>query len=155
MAIQTQPEAPTASPAPREQSLSTFLHVETMVDLDNGQLRLLASTETNLGDLQEHSPARLLGMVADARVQLDRIERLAQEFEAHDTLAAIIAEHDLTVIVIGCDGLAEHHHELADQLTCWIARDSDGRKYAVVPEGQDPIERTHAVARAVADIAER
>src|ERR1044072_4686373 len=69
--------APPASTLP-EQSLSAFFHVETMNDLDDGRSPLLTATETNLGDLRETSPARALGMLADARAQLDQIGRASR-----------------------------------------------------------------------------
>jgi len=147
-----QPEAPTASPAPREQSLSTFLHVETMNDLDDGRPTLVAGTESNLGDLCETSPARARGLVADARARLDQAERLINEYEAATTLAAILAEHDLTLVEVDLRTVAEFAGDLAPRLACWAGKEN-GRVIVWVPAGQDPVKRTNAVADLVNDPA--
>lgn len=85
MAIQAQPEAPTASPAPREQRTSTFLHVETMNDLDTGQPMLIGSTEPALGDLQVVTAAQVRKMTGKVRASASRAEALAAAFEASTT----------------------------------------------------------------------
>jgi len=142
------PEAPTASPAPSEQSLSTFLHVEIMNDLDDGRPTLCTAAETNLGDFRETSPARLLGMVADARKKLDGIERLAKVFEAEDTTRAILAEHGLTLVEVDDASIAEHFGALAPSLSCWAGREG-GQLTVWVPAGQDPIQRVNALVELV------
>ncbi|MEU9285996.1 hypothetical protein AB0D57_15030 [Streptomyces sp. NPDC048275] len=148
MQTTVQPEAPTASPAPREQSISVTLTAEVMVDLDDGRPTLVAATESNLGDLRETSPARLRAMVADARAQLDAIERLARECEARDTLRAIIAEHSLNLYEDDLSDLPD----VARTFACFAMRHKDGRTIVVVPAGQDPIERVNAVAELVNDL---
>jgi hypothetical protein len=151
MAIQAQPEAPTASPAPREQSLSNFLHVEIMNDLDNGRPTLVTATETNLGDLRETSPARALGMVADARAQLDRIERLIKVHEARDTLAAILAERHARLEEWDTDNAGDLLRDRFGASAYFEKR----QMVVVVPLGQDPVERTYFVAMAVNRLAEQ
>ena len=143
--------APPASTLP-EQSLSAFFHVETMNDLDDGRSTLLTATETNLGDLRETSPARALGMLADARAQLDQAEQLIKEHEARDPLAAILAEHGLTLIEVDMRTVAEFADDLAPHLRCWAGKDN-GRLIVWVPKGQDPIERVNAVVALVNDPA--
>ena len=139
---------PLASTVP-EQSISTFLSVETMRDLDDGRLTLCTATESNLGDLRETSPARALGMVADARARLDQAERLIREFEARDTLAAIIAEQSLHVEEWD---IANLDAKWRDTFIASAAATTDGQRIIVVPQGQDPIERLAAVAGLLNDL---
>ncbi|MEV6546394.1 hypothetical protein [Streptomyces sp. NPDC051665] len=151
MAIQAQPsEAPTASPAPREQSISTFLHGEVMNDLDDGRPTLLSATESNLGDLRETSPARLLGMVADARKQLDEIERLANVYEAEDTIRAILAEHGLTLEEVAPEQMTELFGPLASRVCCWAGKEN-GHTIVWMRAGQDPIHRVNDLVALVND----
>ncbi|NGO43768.1 hypothetical protein [Streptomyces ureilyticus] len=76
----------------------------------------------------------------------ERAVSLAKEFEARAMLRAILAEHDLTLLEVRLDELVRIDPELAARFTCWVAEGADGRKYVVVPEWQDPIERLYAVA---------
>ncbi|MFE5079929.1 hypothetical protein [Streptomyces mirabilis] len=138
-----------ATPALPEQSISTFLSAEVMVDADNGQPALVASTEVNLGDLREISPTRLLGLVADTRAKLDQIERLAREYEARDTLRAIVAEHELVLEELDTDTLFPEH--LRGKLKAWYG-EIDGARIVAVPVGQDPVERANVVAALVNDL---
>ncbi|MEV8546267.1 hypothetical protein [Streptomyces sp. NPDC051572] len=145
------PEAPTASPAPRELSLSTFFTVEVMIDPDTGKPTLCTAADPTLGDFRETSPARALGMVEEIEARLVQAKRLIREHEARDTLAAILAEHHAR--------MEEWDTDLADPLL----RDrflagayvEDGQLVVVVPLGQDPIERVDAVAKAVNNVAEQ
>lgn len=144
-----QPEAPTASPAPTEQSISTFFHVETMVDLDDGQLQLLTATESNLGDLRISSPARALGMVEEIEARLGQVKRLIKEHEARDTLQAILAEHDVQMEEWDTESLDP---KLRDKFVAFAMLTKDGRRLIVVPQGQGPVERVNAVAALVNDL---
>ncbi|MET7914425.1 hypothetical protein ABZU45_00540 [Streptomyces avermitilis] len=132
---------------PAEQSISVTLSAEIMVDLDDGRPTLVAAAETNLGDLREVSPAHLRGMVTAARSQLDRIERLAREHEARDTLRAIVAEHDLQLFE---DDMSDLPHPNA--LTCICLYRTSGPKIVVLPAGQDPIERLDVIVELVNDL---
>ena len=100
--------------------------------------------------LADVSPARLRQMVGEARARLDEFERLANEYEARDTLNAILAEHDLTLIEAPLDKLANINDDLADRLGCWVMEAPDGRGYVVAPSGQDPVERLEMVSAFVA-----
>lgn len=83
MAIQAQPsEAPTASPAPREQSLTDAFHVEIMSDLDSSQSMLLASTDPNQGDLQVVTVDQVAALAAEAHKKIADGVALALDFEA-------------------------------------------------------------------------
>lgn len=145
------PEAPTASPAPRELSLSTFLHVEVVRDLDDGTYTLCAAIETNLGDFRPTSPARALGLIEESFAKLTAMKRMVQELEARDTLAAILAERHAQ--------LEEWDTDLAGD----VLRDGfkaatirvEGRLTIVVPLGQDPILRTAVVVDLVNDLDDR
>lgn len=141
-----QPEAPTTPPAINEQSNSAFLHVETMNDLGGGRPTLVTATQSNLGDLRETSPARALGMIAAARAQLDQAERLIKEYEARDTLAAILAEHNLQIEEWDTSTLDP---ALRDQLMAVHDPTLGNGRTIVVPAGQDPNERLTAVFRVV------
>ncbi|MET7514038.1 hypothetical protein ABZS88_11260 [Streptomyces sp. NPDC005480] len=78
-----------------DQRVRLVIEAEIFQDPDGGPDSLIVTTD----DLacEPMSPARLRGMVADARAQLDQIERIANEHEAHDTLRVIVAEHELQV----------------------------------------------------------
>jgi hypothetical protein len=134
---------------PIEQSINVTLTAEIMHDLDDRQPTLVAATEANLGDLREISAARLLGLVADTRAKLDQIERLAREYEARDTLRAIIAEHGLVLEELDTDTLFPEH--LRGKLKAWYG-EIDGTRIVAVPAGQDPIERVNVVADLVNDL---
>jgi hypothetical protein len=135
---------------PTERTVSLVLEAEVMADSDTGRLALIASTDHHMTDLVDVSPARLRQMVDEARTRLDEFERLASEYEARDTLSAILAEHDLTLIEAPFDKLASIDGDLATRLGCWVMETPDGRGYVVVPSDQDPIERLETVSAFVA-----
>ncbi|WP_406457052.1 hypothetical protein OH768_24785 [Streptomyces sp. NBC_01622] len=76
------PEAPTASPAFRGQSISTVFHVEVMNDLDTGQPTLVASTQGNHGDLQVVTAEQVRRKANEVRNTIAQGEALAAAFEA-------------------------------------------------------------------------
>ncbi|MFF1544104.1 hypothetical protein [Streptomyces sp. NPDC058291] len=133
---------------PAERALSLTLEAEVMTD-DTGRLSLTASTDPQLSDFADVSPAGLRAMVATARHRLAEFERLADEQEARDTLGALIAEHDVIMIETPLDKLTDVDDDLADRLACWVMESPDGRRYVIVPAGQDPIDRLAAVRRVI------
>lgn len=153
MSTTVQPEAPTASPAPREQSTGTltpeqslgmFVHVEIMNDLDDGHSTLAVATESNLGDLAEVGPSDAMRKIREAREQLDEAERLVNEYAASVTLPAFIAQFGIELIEIELDGLADINPELAAGFKAVCAR-TNGVLVVAVPKGQSPVERVAIV----------
>lgn len=147
MQTKVQPEAPTTSPALTDQRVRLVIEAEIFQDLDGGPDSLIVTTDELA--CQPISPARLLGMVADARAQLDEIERLAKEYEARDTLAAILAEHDVQMEEWDTGSLDP---KLRDRFVAFAMLHKDGSRLVVVPEGQNPIERLAAVAELIVDL---
>ncbi|WP_159039644.1 hypothetical protein [Streptomyces sp. TP-A0356] len=133
-----------------ERSVSLVLEAEVMMDADTGMLSLVASTDHHMADFGEVCPARLRRMVAEARAKLDEFERLADEYEAIDTLRAILAEHDLSLIEAPLDKLADVNDDLADRLACWVMETPGGHGYVIVPQEQGPIERLQTVSAFIA-----
>ncbi|MGX9887326.1 DUF6907 domain-containing protein [Streptomyces sp. NPDC002276] len=125
-----------------EQCIDAFLHVGIMNDPDDGLPTLVAATESDLGDLDEIVPARARSMVAAIQAKLDEQLRLINEFEARDTLAAILAEEQLEMEVLDPSTLSE---QLRNKITAFYAEHKDGQRILVVPAGQDPIVRLNAV----------
>ena len=82
MSTTVQPEAPTASPAPREQSLSTFFHVEIMNDLETGQPTLIGSSDASHGDLQVVTADQVIAKAMEQHRLIDKAVRLALAYEA-------------------------------------------------------------------------
>jgi hypothetical protein len=82
MAIQAQPEAPKASPAPREQSLTATLHVEVMNDLETGDPTLIGSSDPSHGDLQVVTADQVIAKAAEQYRTIARAVRLALDYEA-------------------------------------------------------------------------
>lgn len=153
MAILAQPsEAPTASPAPREQSSSTFLHVEIMNDLDDGHPTLVAATEGNLGDLQEVTPSQLLAKVAKLRADADRIEALANEYAATVAIPAFIEHYSIELEELDIARLFEDAPDLAAAFRAFSAVKNDGSIIVAVPKGQAPVERLAAIRDLVLDL---
>ncbi|MFF3911565.1 hypothetical protein ACFYZJ_37815 [Streptomyces sp. NPDC001848] len=150
-AIPLQPTAADKSEpaAPVERSLSLVLEAEVMMDDDNGMLSLVASTDHHLSDFGEVAPARLRRMVAEARAKLDEFERLANEYEAIDTLRAIVAEHHLHVEEWD---LANQDPQFRSKFVAFAALTEDGQRVVVVPKGQDPVKRLAAVAELVREM---
>jgi len=137
-------------PSPQaEQRVRLVLEAEVWKDIEGGPDTFCVTTEDMA--CEPVSPARFLGMVSDARAQLDRMERLAREFEARDTLAAILAEHHAR--------LEEWDTDVADPLLrarfAAAAYVENGQLVVVVPLGQDPVQRVSAVANAVNDAIEQ
>ncbi len=130
------------STLPAERSLSLTLEAEVMLDADTGIPSLVASADPQLADFADVSPAGLRRMVAAARTQLAEFERLADEQEARDTLAALLAEHEMRVEEWDTGNLEpamRSHIKAVHDPTV-----GDGRTI-VVPAGQDPIDRLAAV----------
>ena len=135
-------------PAPSNQRERLVIEAEVWKDIEGGPDTFCVTTED--AACEPMSPARFLGMVTEARAKLDRMERLAREFEARDTLAAILAEHDLTLVEVDLQEVAAFGPDLARCLGCWAGKEN-GRLIVWVPAGQDPITRTNAVASLVND----
>ncbi|MFI6032979.1 hypothetical protein ACIBBD_02115 [Streptomyces sp. NPDC051315] len=134
---------------PAERALSLTLEAEVMADCDTGILSLVASADAQLSDFDEVSPARLRDMVATAREQLAEFERLADEQEARDTLAVLLAEHQMRVEewdVSTLDSRLRDNIKAVHDPTM-----ADGR-VIVVPAGQDPITRLAAVRDLIAGL---
>lgn len=147
------PQLPTASasmamPAPTAQRVRFVLEAEIFQDPDGEPDSLIVTTD----DLacEPVSPARLLGMVTSARAQLDQIERLAHEYEARDTLRAIVSEHNLQLEEVDTEILFPPH--LRDKLSAWYGEVENGKKIVAVPLGQDPTERVNAVAALIHEL---
>jgi hypothetical protein len=139
-----QPEAPTASPAPREQSITASLTAEIMNDLDDGRPVLVAYTEGNAGDLVEVSATQLMAKVAEQRQHLDRIEALANEYAATVVIPAFIEQYGIGLEELDIATLAEDAPALAAGFRAYGAR-QDGALTVVVPKGQAPVERLAAI----------
>src|ERR1051325_11402454 len=86
----------TRTPLSATRQISLTLEAEVMAD-ETGRLSLVASTDPQLSDIADVTPARLRDLVAASRDRLSEIERLADEQEARDALDALLAEHGLPV----------------------------------------------------------
>jgi hypothetical protein len=143
-----QPSAAATAPStPTDQRVRLALEAEIFQDDEGGPDSLIVTTDELT--CEPIAPARLLGLVADARARLDQMERLAREYEARDTLRAIIAEHDLQVEEWD---LADLDAKWRNKFMAFTALLDDGRRILVVPQGQDPIKRVNAVAALVNDL---
>jgi hypothetical protein len=129
-------------------SISLTLDAEVMADDETGALSLVVSTSPQLSDFAEVSPARLRDMVAAFRGRLAEVERLADEQEARDTLAALLAEHDVELEEWDTSSLDER---LRPHLQA-VHDPTVGRRTIVVPAGQDPIDRLGAVRKVIAKL---
>ncbi|PWJ02420.1 hypothetical protein DKG34_38765 [Streptomyces sp. NWU49] len=134
---------------PSTQAIRTVLEAEIFQDPEGGPDSLIVTTDELA--CEPVVPARLLRMVTEARAQLDAIERLAQVYEAQDTLRAIVTEHQLHLEEWDVANLAPEYH---DKFIAFAALTDDGRRIIVVPMGQDPIERVNAVAHLVNSFAD-
>jgi hypothetical protein len=132
---------------PVVRAVSLTLEAEVMTDADTGRLSLVASTDPQLADFGDVTPARLRDMVAATRARLADIERLADEQEARDTLAALVAEHDVELEEWNpatLDPMLREHFE-AFSMVC-----EDGTRLVTVPVGQDPVLRLAIVRDRIA-----
>lgn len=136
------------STLPAERSLSLTLEAEAMPDADTGVLSLVASTDPQLADFAEVTPAQLREMAAAARIRLAEFERLADEQEARDTLAALLVEQNVELEEWDTATLDP---KLRSRFTA-LAWMQDGHRLIVVPVGQDPIVRLAAVRDLVEDM---
>ncbi|MFJ3044009.1 hypothetical protein [Streptomyces tendae] len=132
-----------------EQCIVASLTAEVMVDIDDGQLNLLASTLGNQTDLQVISPNALLQMVNRQRAQLDQIEALAQEYAAKVLLPAFLDEYGIELEEIDAASLFESNPKLAAGFHAFAAIHTDGRTLVVVPTGQKPTVRLAAICNLV------
>lgn len=131
---------------PTDQCVRLVLEAEIFQDPDDGPDSLIYSTDTVA--CEPVSAARMLDMVAEARTKLDRIERITREFEARDTLAAMLDEAGLALEEWPTDSLDER---IRHQLRAVYFND-EGRPTVVVPQGQDLIERVNAVSTLIGDL---
>lgn len=130
------------STLPAERALSLTLEAEVMTDADTGAVSLAASTDPQLADFGDVTPARLRQMVAAARTRLADFERLADEQEARDQLAALLAERDIELEEWDTASLDP---KLRRAFGAFAMVREDGLRLVVVPAGQDPIARLAAV----------
>lgn len=98
-------EAPTASPAIKEQSISSTFLVETTLDLDDGKPTLSVSTDPTLGDLQVATADQVIAKAAEAHRAIDAGVRLALDFEAQQRTTPSVSREQaiekVTAIVLG------------------------------------------------------
>lgn len=134
--------APGSSTLP-EQRVRLVIEAEIFTDPDGGPDSLIATTDAMA--CEPVCPARMLSMVAAAEAKLADIKRLAKVFEARDTLAAIIAEHDLKVEEWDT---ADLDPSLRERLEAWHWIEN-GEHVVAVPKGQDVIERLNAITSLV------
>lgn len=127
---------------PAERALSLTLEAEVMTDDESGNLSLVASTDPQLADFADVSPARLREMVAAARTRLSDFERLADEQEARDALQALLAERGFEMQEWNTATLDA---KLRRVFTAFRMVATGGLRLVVVPQGQDPIVRLAAV----------
>ncbi|MFC9287239.1 hypothetical protein [Streptomyces sp. NPDC057052] len=123
-------------------AVSLTLEAEVMTDADTGIPSLVAATDPQLSDFDGVSPARLRQMVAAARTRLADFERLADEQDARDTLAALLAEHGVEMEEWDTASLDP---KLRRDFVAFAMVREDGLRLVVVPAGQDPIARLDAV----------
>jgi hypothetical protein len=133
---------------PAERALSLTLDAEVMVDSDTGALSLVASTDPQLSDLAEVSASRLRELIAAAGARLVEFERLADEQEARETLAALLAENRLRIEEWDTATLDP---KLRDRIQA-VYDPTGGDRVVIVPAGQDPIARLAAVRELIAGI---
>ncbi|WP_045563004.1 hypothetical protein [Streptomyces sp. FxanaA7] len=138
----------TCTTLPAERSLSLTLDAEVMVDSDTGALSLVASTDPQLSDLAEVSASRLRELIAAARSGLVEFERLADEQEARESLAALLAEHRLRIEEWDTATLDPR---LRDRIQA-VYDPTEGDRVVIVPAGQDPIGRLAAVRELIAGL---
>ena len=136
------------STLPAERLISLTLEAEVMADGDSGHLALVASTDPQLADIRDVTPARLREMVAAARTRLAEFERLADEQEARNTLRALLDEHGLRTEEWDITALDSR---LRDSITA-VHDPVTGGDVIIVPTGQDPIDRLGAVRRLIEDM---
>jgi hypothetical protein len=134
---------------PAERAVSLSLEAEVMADCETGALSLVASADPQLTDFAEVSPARLREMVAAARRQLAEFERLADEQDARNTLAALLAEHRMRIEEWDVSTLDSRLRDRIDAVHDPL--EQDGR-IIIVPAGQDPVVRLAAVRRLIAGL---
>jgi hypothetical protein len=142
------PMTATAPSTPTDQRVRLVIEAEIFQDPDGGPDSLIVTTDELA--CEPTVPARFLRMIEEGHAKLNAMKLMALEYEARDTLAAIIAEHDLTLIEVDMRTVTEFAGDLADRLGCWAGRDND-RVIVWVPAGQDPFARTNAVADLVND----
>ena len=133
---------------PAERSISLTLEAEVMADGESGHLALVASTDPQLADICDVTPARLREMVAAARTRLAEFERLADEQEARNTLRALLDEHGLRTEEWDITALDSR---LRDSITA-VHDPVTGGDVIIVPSGQDPIDRLGAVRQLIEDM---
>jgi hypothetical protein len=137
------------STLPAERAVSLTLEAEVMADAETGRLSLVASTDPQLSDIGDVSPARLRDLVAASRGRLAEFERLADEQEARDTLAALVAEHDIELEEWDTATLDP---KLREAFVAFSMRHLVDRTLIVVPQGQDPIVRLAVVRDLISDM---
>jgi len=133
---------------PAERSISLTLEAEVMADGESGHLALVASTDPQLADICDVTPARLREMVAAARTRLAEFERLADGQEARNTLRALLDEHGLRTEEWDITALDSR---LRDSITA-VHDPVTGGDVIIVPTGQDPIDRLGAVRQLIEDM---
>lgn len=141
------PTATESSPTSIDQRVRLVIEAEIFQDSEGGPESLIVTTDTLA--CEPTSPARLLGMVADARAQLDQVEQLANKYEAADTFRAIVAEHNLIVEEWDTSTL---DLKLRSSFVAFAALLANGDRVIVVPPKQDPVERLAAVASLIREI---
>jgi len=105
-------------------TISLTLEAEVMLDADTG----------------------IPSLVAAARTQLAEFERLADEQEARDTLAALLVEYGIELEEWDTASLDPKLREAFD---AFGMLPEGGPRLVVVPVGQDPIDRLAAVRKLI------
>ncbi|MEV8552596.1 hypothetical protein AB0L04_22605 [Streptomyces glaucescens] len=139
----------TASATLPDQSIRMVLEAEIFQDPEGGPASLIATTDELA--CEPVTPTRLLHMVAEARAQLDAIERLANEYAATVAIPAFLSEFGFELEELDIAALTEDNPKLAAAFRGFAATMSDGTRLVVVPTGQSPTERLAAIRTLVLD----
>ncbi|GAA4999646.1 hypothetical protein [Streptomyces siamensis] len=156
MATIARPSAATkATPVPADQSISTFRHVEIMMDLDDGQQMLVTASDANLGDLQVVTAAQALASIETMRGEADRMEALVNEYAATVLIPQLIAAFGIELEELDTASLCEGVPHLNAGLGVFCEARKDGTFLVVVPKGQNPVQRFHFMRELVRDLQKR
>lgn len=140
-----QPEAPTASPAPKEQSITGFALAEIMLDADTGQPTFCIATDQNLNDFQAATPARGIAAAEKLREQANRIEALANEYAATVTIPQFTESFGIYFAPSLSEILGETTPETTDQVESYGWTVPGGGIGVLLAEGLSPVEQVAAL----------
>lgn len=135
-----------------EQSISAFVLVEVITDVETDEVTLCIASDMQLTDYRAAAVSDATALARQLREKADQIEALADEYAEKIAIPAFIGQYSIELEELDTASLLEDAPDLAAAFRAFSAVKNDGSIIVAVPKGQGPVERLAAIRDLVLDL---